>query len=703
MTAESTNFDTGDSLYMLSSVVKYSPFILPIILVLVLIFFGKETYAAYRKFDNWLGAVLKPIPGIIGVNRIPYDASAIWFRRFQILSFFFLFLGTAVWMILNPQIKYSGVIELVAIAITYLFALSIAKQWVLNENYILEGHREGATPANHLKNVGAFSIAVLVVSVPISLHAVNDVFGLVDDAKVTGGFGFWAWYSLRLLYDAFADLGSFFIPENYGNIGDEPPVLKAIVFFHVLVFTFIVIQGAMMLAKGEYALTNALWLMKKNGDIEKIVPFGERITDELYDFLEHRDPHLRGRSEDEDLRPIRVRRTHACSAIKALGEIATTDRNCTKAISHRLISVFRTTDEIHRSGERKAAGEALWRIADKLVPPFINFPGGPKLLNEIRQVIREVAYSEEAGVGVRVAAIEGLTELNMLVNAGQVEALAEMLRDTRSSQLKREISQCLFVHREIVADPKPIAAILIPLYMEETDPVMRNVIGCALDAYDDTVIEGEVAESRDVLFNDSSEVTQRVGAVEFLSANITTDEIALRALVTRSDQSEGVRRAIAKGLGEASRFRRRADRLKVFEALARYLDDEEFCSVRKDAGRSLGRFVRERETAGDILGARLLVESRISAIRVICKSLANLEALENLIDGLSSDAVGVRDSIAKALTGVMVESYGFSEEKLDRIKEVTSLPEAVEISPAEIDTLKQFVAEQMEEYQAELV
>ena len=666
-------------------------FVLVFAIVLLFVFYAKEVYVLFKFIDRGVTALLAPLAKFVGATERPFDTREKWIRRFKILAFFGPLLALCVFLITREPDPWKiwSYVELVVVAALYLTALSIAKQWLANEGKLFDleetrDDEESGVVANHLKRVAMLSIFVVMVCVPISLHAFDHC---LNPGVELGDFDEYSILSLGLLADSILNLGSLL---NLDTAKGE--WFEWIVFFHVIVLTFIVVEGFAMMARGDYAKKLALKSLIEEGDTKKVIPFGERVVVPLAQILmDRRNPV----GPKNDLRTAPRKRRNSADAATALGNIAILDRELTSGITDQLERVALGHGNRPES-VRQASVEALYRIG---LAEMSRTTGEEKskLLGGILQTIRRMAFEKKVGVGVKSAAVIGLRELGGITNQSELNQVGEMMETYQGSvPFRRAAASCISVHPHVPLQANArVIGILKRLHVTESNARVRRDIAGALMAVAPAVFEDDLLHHSEIL-GTHSDPQVRASSATLLGDSIRNDVARLSLIKAVNDDSEVVQRAVAEALGCGEEIGAKSKRGEIIKALKVFLDPNKVWNVQTRAIWALGNY-RFDPQVQSVLSGNLRQRANgpgipISVIDATTKTLAQLDAYEELIDLLDVTEFQVHPSAQQALRSWM-RTKDFSREIHEEIESILDGLDAESTIGEEKAALKQLISE----------
>ncbi len=646
-------------------------------LIFSLMFFGRQAFALFKFFDGIVTSLLHPFARLVGATQRPRGKREVWMRRGKILAWLLPLLGLCAFLIYHtpegegPQKPTDAWawLELAAVCFLYLTALSIAKQWLANEGALFDledtkdDERAGVV-ANHLKRVAMFSLFIVLICVPISLHACHRCFGWGVGLKDFVGC---VNLSLEMLADSLLNLGSLLNISDKSEPGKEGH-LDWVIFFHVLVLTFIVIEGFLMMARGDYAMRLALRSLIRERNTDKVVPFGERVKRKLFELLvEGRHPE----HPKQDNRTSEERRTNSADAAISLGKIAENDGYLSSDIVDLLVTVA-LNNSIRNEGIRKAALEALYGIGLAVQDSVRGHP--PGLLDNILEKIKIIAFKRETRAGVRTAALVGLKKLRGLSNQEEMNQTGEIIERDTCTGVRRAAAECLAAHKnnEVALQANArVIGILSRAHGVETDAKVRASMAHALRAIAPTVVREELIHHNEQL--EKGSIPERTESAAILGESIEDETARCRLIRAVQDESDQVQTAVAKALGEGERLLAASKRREIIEAIFRLFDPGKRWNVQIQAVNALKRF-RMDPVVKSKLAARVPELRSIKVIAATTRALGELGAIDELIDLLPvtefevhSNAQAALRSLfkAKSWTPEIIEEIGTILDGLD--------------------------------------
>ena len=717
---------------LLENTIEYWPFWVPFVIFGGLFYFGRHVYGAWSWFD---GLISNRFLGKF--SRLVSDGNdTSWptrlIRIFFILLFVFLFV-LAFYLVWNPlpNLKLSAALELFAISVSYLVALSVAKQWVVNENAILNEEdlkRSAVTNATRLKHEAFFGIVALVVSIPVSLHALNVLFEWHPNVSSLKD---WSWFSLTILYQSVSELFDLVKFDQAPEL-DAAFGLKVVVVGHMLVLTLIVVEGISSLARGEFALHKALLAFYRGNDFNRVVPFGRRTYRSLVLLMEGKeipqleekevknqksgDTETNPKSEDNqgeaaipsesDLEEGQANigpKNQAVreAAAKTLGIIGSVDRSTTDEIIETLKDAVKDPTYIDRANVKVAAIQGLTYLAEHM-------PKGAKKGSrtlEIGKFLREVLFQYGEGeskgkrgdISIRSEAAKGLGELKFLTKPQDLKALGEICSETEFLTLATGIAQCLVQHSDSEGAKQLRSNASIKSNLKSAIARFRKdaKIREALHLYDPKFGDGKVMAYWKTLNDNRRCAKERQGAAIGLGQEIEGDQCVIDLLLCHSeDDEELVRFGIARALRDAQCLGTKKWRHKASRQLREYLKDDSR-PVREEAARSLVPFSRDELSVKRALKRQMMQETSVGVVREIAGTLYEGFHYSELLSGLGIKKNDVRIAAIECIEKLVTHVAG--KDLVSRLEETLKAAREAEIDRDEIMELQALFSEDVSE------
>ena len=678
---------------VLSSIQENTPIILltaiPFLIAVVCIFKGRSIYPFIKKIDHWITEHLLLYPAKL-TGAMNCDSKKPWPRRFRILFFYLWTVGTAMALIVVAEFfnesgiisissfsfpaQAIGLLELVLVSIAYICSVGVARHWISSESGILNGKLCSTYEANLLRRSALLAGFMLLVAAPIFLHGIGLTTGinLAGDSGEATIFEYFK-VSLGVFYDALFELKPL-VASGLSPIIDSNLVVNLLVFLHLLILSSLIIGGVVTYTRSDFAMYDSIRRIEKFADHQSVVAFGERASDDVIEILK----------ADRDDASI--------TAATALGEMAVSDSNTTDQIGNELVPTIR-----FKSGRNSSVRIAAIQALGQIIGDIQNEPEKSELVEKVRKELLLIANDTNDYVGVQVTAIGVINESKLLNDIAELTALAEIMLDNSSPDLRQAISMSIAEHDFDLRSNARVKTILRKLYSSDRRSRVRARLADAIMKVDPEFFRGVIRECCDALLNGDRQVDRAVAA-KMLGEEINDDRAALNALLQAvNDDSIEVRKAIVRALGQASTLNQYYQE-QAIAALAEFLQNDETGNrvLRVEAAKSLGAFSDHpnlKARCANLLLSKLGNETAISVIKAATKSMRSLGAAKQLAEAigyLNRDVVyHSAFEFTKYLTDTNSESH---EELIQQLELIVMQNTRSTITPEDIDTVKQLSA-----------
>ncbi|MDF1752268.1 MAG: HEAT repeat domain-containing protein [Verrucomicrobiales bacterium] len=632
----------------------YWPFLVPVLILALLIYVGRYLYAAYRWIDesisnNVLGHVSKLVSDGNDTSK-----TALFIRWTFILIFFGIFVS-AFYFALYPlaDVRLSSWLEIAAISICYIVALSVAKQWITNENAILDGNAKdkAVTRATRLKHEGFIAILVLVACVPISFHALNSLFLWHPEIN---DISQWAWFSLSLLYQAVSSVFDLLKFDNTPQIATPFWGLQVAVVAHMLVLTFIVVEGVISIAKSEFELYRALKAFYLGNNFNRIVPFGKRAEGALVRITKGKRPRRLNRPEfsDHEKPSAEVRE----AAARTLGKIGLMDRSTTGDVIEALKKIVKSEKTKNLDSDlRVAAVEGLTLMGKKLDPEELN---QSMYKNDVERFLKAMVLGgleqKRGNVQVLAKLAESLGEVKNLNTTGELLEIGKLCGTTGHVTYANSLATCLALYgdSELAGSLRRDNSIRTNLLKALAKYPNQSKIISALELYDENFEDSTALLLWKKLSNKRNTAVERNAAARALEEEVARDHRVLSLLLChRNDKEDTVREGIARALKGASDIYI-SYRKSALAALKQYLKKDSDYRVRKCAANSLVNYPLDDRSILTALARQLLKDQYSTVVEAIAETMRKRGNYKELLPGLGIPKNSCRRKVVSSLEKV---------------------------------------------------